>query len=518
MINRQNTAKFASGAGGKSQQVDSGVISGGMPGARKAFDPGYAGGAPTGDEPGLHAIWAAVRDELRRDVGDARFDNWFASLALVAEVDGEVLIAAPSEFERNRVENGIGGHSVQVVWRRLDPRKRDVKIEARERISADVLALAEPAPEAEIEEEISADDLEALAPEAAETGREGPLTLDNFLVGESNRIAFGLARRLALGASVSANVVTLFGPHGVGKTHLLKGIEALLAASKGAQSVVYMSAEDFMLAFVDGVKRKDTSELRATFRRARVILLDDFQFICSKPATLVEFFAHLRAVVANGGVVVLGCDRTPSSLEQLDERMRDEIQGGVVARMELPERSLRREIVRAKADAVTEENAKFVFPDEWVDLIADKLPSSGRTLYGAVRNVYVGTVLAEQPITRASVDKAIQLAQGSQSATRPKIDTIKDVTAKAYGVAKADLESACRKRQFAQPRQYAMYMCRQLTTCSYPQIGRMFGDRDHTTVLFAFRKISRLVGENASLADELRQLEQKILADPRNSK
>jgi chromosomal replication initiator protein len=188
-----------------------------------------------------------------------------------------------------------------------------------------------------------------------------------------------------------------------------------------------------------------------------------------------------------------------------------------VVKLDLPERSLRREIVRAKADEVHAENAEFVFPDEWVDLVADKLPSSGRVLSGAVRNAFVGTVMMGEPLSRAAVDKAIQLAQGAQATNRPKIDTIKDVTAKAYGVSKVDLESPCRKRQFAQPRQFAMYMCRQLTTCSYPQIGRMFGDRDHTTVLFAFRKISRLVESDPQLADELRQLEQKILADPRNS-
>ena len=249
-----------------------------------------------------------------------------------------------------------------------------------------------------------------------------------------------------------------------------------------------------------------------------MVLLDDFQFICSKPGTLVEFFSHMRAIVANGGVVVLACDQSPSILETLDGRMRDEIQGGVIAHMELPERSLRREIVRAKAHAVRQIDEAFAFEEEWVDMLADRLPASGRALYGAVRNVYVGTILANEPLTRAAVEKSIQLQLGGASGRPPKIDTIKDITARAYGVTKQDLESVCRKRQFAQPRQYAMYLCRTMTSCSYPQIGRMFGDRDHTTVLFAFRKIKRLTGGNEALRDELRQLEQKILADPRNGR
>jgi chromosomal replication initiator protein len=132
--------------------------------------------------------------------------------------------------------------------------------------------------------------------------------------------------------------------------------------------------------------------------------------------------------------------------------------------------------------------------------------------------VYCGTVLAGKPLDRAAVEKSIQLQMGGAPSKAPRIDTIKDVTARAYGVTKAELESPCRKRQYALPRQYAMYLSRQMTKCSYPQIGRMFGDRDHTTVLFAYRKIAAMVASNESMAEELRQLEQRIMADPRNAR
>ena len=463
----------------------------------------------------IPAIWAVARDTLRRRVGDARFDAWIAHLELIAEVNGEILVAAPGELEYDRVNREFI-RDIQHAWGLADSRGRKVRLDVRNRIEPEVLALVQPAHSQALQASAPA---ETFAPdEARDPGADEQQTLENFLVGESNRIAFGLARRLALGASVAANVVTMIGPHGVGKTHLLRGIEAALKATRGDGSVLYMSSEDFTVAFVEGVKRKDTSDLRAMVRRAKVVLLDDFQFICSKPGTLVEFFSHLRAIVASGGVVVLACDQTPAVLDQLDDRMRDEIQGGVTVHMDLPERSLRREIVRTKADAVSAADGEFLLTDEWIDLLADRLPASGRALYGAVRNVYVGTVLTGQPLTKAAVEKAIQLQLGGSPVRAPKIDTIKDVTAKAYGVSKQDLESACRKRQYAQPRQYAMYLSRQLTKCSYPQIGRMFGDRDHTTVLFAYRKISSMVAKNEGMAEELRQLEQRILADPRNNR
>lgn len=515
MINKQNTTRYASAAAGGALRAAEVIPVGGW--AHTAGPVAGQSSLPGGDVPvdEIPAIWASARETLRRRLGDARFETWIARLELIAEVNGEILVAAPGELEYDRVNREFI-RDLQHAWGQADPRGRMLRLDVRSLIEPEVLALARPLPAvrnaeaAPVREDVARD-------EGAEAG-EGQQTLENFLVGDSNRIAFGLASKLALGASVSAHVVTIVGPHGVGKTHLMKGIEAALKANRGDPSVLYMSSEDFTVAFVEGVKRKDTSDLRSMVRRAKVVLLDDFQFICSKPGTLIEFFSHLRAIVQNGGVVVLACDQTPAVLDQLDDRMRDEIQGGVTVHMDLPERSLRREIVRAKADAVSAADAEFALEEEWVDLLADRLPASGRALYGAVRNVYVGTVLTGQPLTRAAVEKAIQLQLGGSPVRAPKIDTIKDVTARAYGVTKGDLESSCRKRQFAQPRQYAMYLSRQLTKCSYPQIGRLFGDRDHTTVLFAYRKISGMVARNEAMAEELRQLEQRILADPRNNR
>lgn len=507
MINKQTTTRYApAAAGGPSRSAET---------ASSTIASAPTSAAYAGDE-GVPAIWAQVRDALRRRLGDGRFAAWLAHLELVAEVNDEILLSAAGELERDRVNHQFK-RDIQHAWSQADRRGRTVRIEARDRIDPEVLSLSQPASDLAPKAEAPAPaDASAAIDPNAETGQ----TLENFLVGDSNRIAFSLAHRLAMGANVSAHVATIIGPHGVGKTHLLRGIETALSAARGDGSVLYMSSEDFTVAFIEGVKRKDTSDLRSLVRRAKVVLLDDFQFICSKPGTLVEFFSHLRAIASNGGVVVLACDQTPTVLDQLDDRMRDEIQGGVIVHMELPERNLRREIVRAKADAVATSvpEGEFRFEEEWVDLLADRLPASGRALYGAVRNVYVGTVLAGKPVDRGAVEKAIQLQLGGTSSRPPKIDTIKDVTARAYGVTKQDLESACRKRQYAQPRQYAMYLSRHLTKCSYPQIGRMFGDRDHTTVLFAYRKVSSIVKANETMAEEMRQLEQRILADPRNSR
>ncbi|MBI1340697.1 AAA family ATPase [bacterium] len=463
------------------------------------------------EDRGRRKIWEQVRYGLRAKVGPQQFEHWIMPLSFVAEVDDEVLLAAPSEAERDRARNQYGV-MIQSLWSAVDPAGGKVTIVARSDIPEDVLAL--------VEGEDAPDDVEEIVDDAEDeevAPGDGMALFDSFIVGGSNRIAHGIMKRLATGRGVASSIAMIVGPHGVGKTLILRGVESALQASHGDAHVIYMSAEDFMLAFVDGVKRRDTSELRKMIRRARVIMLDDFQFICSRPGTLTEFFSHVRAVSAAGGVIVLAGDQAPSALPQLDSRMRDELQGGAYAEIGLPELALRREIVRASVRAIAETDPEFNLPEEFVELMAQKLASSGRALHGAVRNVYVGTTLLEKPITAAAVEKAIQLQIGTPGMRRPRIEVIKDIVANAYGVTKADMESSSRKHSIAHPRQYAMYFCRKLTTASYPLIGKKFGDRDHTTILYAFRKITKRLASDRRFMQEMLELEYRILSDQRNA-
>jgi hypothetical protein len=204
MISKQSTTRFSpNGAGGASRGIEPFPSEQGAP-ARAASSAGRAG-----DQ--IPVIWADVRNALRRRLGDVKFDSWLARLELVAEVNGEVLLSAASEHERTRVEADFG-HFIQQAWSQADRDGRTVRIEARERISSDVMALARPH-ETVADEEFEAPSDEGVQPALA---GEDDQTLENFMVGDSNRVAFGLARRLALGASVSAHVVTIVGPHGVG--------------------------------------------------------------------------------------------------------------------------------------------------------------------------------------------------------------------------------------------------------------------------------------------------------------
>lgn len=497
MIQRQNTTRFTQGsAAGGVAAADSGPN--GRVGLENEFAP---------DEAGLGYVWEQVLGQLRASTPTKSFETWIANLEMVAEVGEEVLIAAASELDCTMVENRYG-REIREAWARFDPLNRNLRLKARDLISEDILALSRPAPTGKAGQPGG-------QPRTADDVRDVLKTLDSYLVGDSNKAAFNLVKQIVDCGDAPAPFVTIVGPHGVGKSHLLYALNRGLDSRRPMGETVFFSAEDFTSTFVDGIKRNDTSELRATMRKAKVLILDDLQLLMAKPKTLIEFFAHARAIAANGGLVVMSCDKSPALLE-IDHRMRDELLGGIVTMIDLPDENLRREIVRAKAAVIAERDPEFVFPEDWVEMVAERLPTSGRALYGVVRNVYVSSRLGGRSLSKELVEEAVQGQLGGVPQRAPKIDTVKDVTSRHYGITKADLESPCRKRAYAQPRQYAMYLCRKLTRNSYPMIGREFGGRDHTTVLFAFRKISKLVKTDPALAEELRQLEGRVRSDPRN--
>ncbi|MFC7292434.1 chromosomal replication initiator protein DnaA [Hirschia litorea] len=463
-------------------------------------------------------IWGDVRSKLRDVYGASTFDKWMSSLVFVAEVDGSVILATESKLDRERIERDYMRNIIG-VWTALDPKTRPVTLVADADLPVDLKTLAKAnraSQETSLQSVaplsvVQSDEVEA---EDFTQGVDLTQTFDTLVVGESNQLAANIARKVAAGIVGPVSVVLFYGAHGVGKTHLLRAIKHDCAVQGGKKSAVYMSAEDFMLTFVEGVRQKDTSAQRNRIRNADIVLLDDLQLITSRAATLKEFFQHLRAVIANGGKVVLSADAAPTRLECLDDRMRDDIQGGVVVEVHRPEIEMRAEIIRSKIEIIQQDFPEFELEEAWINLMAERLTASGRALYGAVRNVFAGTVLANKPVTEAAVENAIRLIVGERRA--PKIDTIKDVVAKFYGITKADLDAASRRRNLAQPRQVAMYFCRELTTCSYPLIGFNFGKRDHTTVIYACRKVLERKEEEPDLHEELAKLQHQILDDPRN--
>ncbi len=440
------------------------------------------------DQASGRAIWADVVKNLREDIGAGAYGKWISGLEFVAEIDDVIKIAAPSGLQRDRV-NEAYGRKLNALWANRDPKSRRLAVCCWDDLPEDVAMLARAA---------SAGAADAPVAEATEDQFD-PINPDapsfaSLVVGDSNRIASTIARKLAVGEDIPARTVFVYGLHGTGKTHILHAIEAEARHRNTGRKVLYMSAEEFMVAYVEGVKRRDTVDLRSRLRSADLLLIDDLQTIAGMAKTQQEFFANIKAVVGRGGKVVITCDTSPDMLPSLDARIRGELQGGLSVPIDTPDEAMRGEIVRMKASLIRRSYPDFVLDDDSVDHILKSVRGPGRQLYGAVCNIHAVTTFVGRPVTFEDVRAQVQRQVGTPKP--PTIDEIKRAVMLAFGVTKTDLESPSRARAVAYPRQIAMYLCRTLTARSLPQIGHYFGGRDHTTVLYAVRKITERVGND----------------------
>lgn len=454
------------------------------------------------------SIWQSVLAELRAETSASVFGKWLCDLQFVAEVDGMIQIAAGNVIQRDRVKQDYL-RQINSIWSSMDERGRRVVVSCWADLPEDVRLLAESARVESMKNSISVDGADQEDDESIEVRSSGSeLTFDNLVVADANRIAATVARRIAQGEGAPSRTVYFFGRHGVGKTHLLLAIQAEMEAQGDERSAVYMSAEEFMVAFVEGVKRRDTSDLKARLRSADVLLIDDLQAIAGMGGTQREFFSNIRAVVARGGQVVITADESPSELNSLNARVREELQGGATIEVGEPDEEMRRRIVVMKAKGIQAEYPEFDLDDAAVDLIVRRVRGPGRQLYGAVCNVFTATTFVGVPVTLEDVEAAVRRQLGDLKP--PTIDQVKRAVMQVFDVTKTDLESARRSRSIAYPRQIAMYLCRKKTTRSLPQIGRYFGNRDHTTVLYAVRKLEDLIRKDASLSSDVERVELAI--------
>ena len=324
------------------------------------------------------------------------------------------------------------------------------------------------------------------------------MSFDSLVVGESNEVAFNLAKRIADGEHMPAPIAFIYGPQGVGKTHLMKGLEKYTIARAPQLQVLMMSAEEFMTRYHAGVKVRDTSDLKRDLRTKDLVLIDDLQWISGKPGTDTEFFASIRAITAAGGQVVLTADTAPGDLTGFSERLRNELQGAMAAEVTLPDEDMRRAIVDCHADLIEAQAQRFHLSDAFRDKLVRRVRGPGRNLCGVIWSLYTETGFGQKEITAAMIEKVIIRQEGTLQT--PTLDAVKRAAMRTFNVSKSDLESPCKQQSIVYPRQIAMYLCRTLTKKSLPQIGRSFGKRDHTTVLHAVRKITKKMDDDPELA------------------
>jgi chromosomal replication initiator protein len=452
---------------------------------------------------------------LKRELGEATFGSWLGQAALRERGDELCLVAATGvarDWIRRHAWRRIGE-----IWAQNDPMGRSLDLKSRMEFDAQAPVDYPAAPG--VKAQPAAEPIEIEVPlEASATpvraGRQQGLqerfSFETFVAGPANEFAFAVARRVASWADGHFNPVIFHGPYGFGKTHLLNALAWEAMQTQPGRRVVYITAERFTSTFVKAVQDRQTAAFKEELRNADLLLIDDVQFVAGKTSTQEELFHTLLALVEDGRRVVMTADRSPSELSEMDPRLRSHLQAGLVCGIEPADRTLRLGILERKL-ATLAAQGRFMpsAQGEVLQFLADRFTDSVRELEGAL-NTLVARVGGD--ISRMTLDEAQAILRPNLACNerRVTVDQIQKAVAEHYQLKQADLISERRARVVARPRQVAMWLAKQITTRSLPDIGRRFGGRDHTTVLHAVRRIEALKAEDPMIARDVDVLLRKL--------
>jgi chromosomal replication initiator protein len=458
-------------------------------------------GMGTDKDPSVEGQWARVRAKLRKELGDTAYRSWIRPLTLLGVENGEARLGATTRFVRDWVRSHHAD-LIRTIWasENREIAAVDIAVQAATTVArSEDLARAEPprpamqllrAPE-------HAGATASDAPEEFGAALDARFTFDTWVVGKSNEFATAAARRVAEDTKASINPLFLYGGVGLGKTHLMTAIAWHIRRRHPQRRVMYLSAEKFMFQFIRAMRSKDTMSFKEQFRSVDVLMIDDVQFIAGKDATQEEFFHTFNALVDQNKQIVLSADKSPSDLEGVEERVKSRLGWGLVADIHPTTYELRLGILQAKA-----ERAGVAVPIKVLEFLAHKITQNIRELEGALNRITAHATLIGRPITIDSSQEVLHdLIRANDR--RVTIEEIQKRVAEHFAIRLADMHSPRRARAVARPRQVAMYLSKQLTSRSLPEIGRKFGGRDHTTVMHAVRKIEELRASDHGFAEDI---------------
>lgn len=438
----------------------------------------------------LHVAWTAIRAGLRADVGARTFDHWLkpVELAGYCETDHAVRLTLPSDFMASWVSSHYTDR-LTLAWRAMLPFVRAVRIET-----------SSGKPVEHFRAEAQASEAAPVEQSSVSSQFDRRLTFTSFVTGQPNLVAFNAAQALATGGRGSFSPLYLHSQTGLGKTHLLHAIGHEVLRENPNARILYMSAERFMFDFVSAMRARDTFSFKARLRSADVLMIDDVQFIAGKESTQEEFLHTVDELMTGGRRLVISADRAPHALDGVEGRILSRLTQGLVADIGPADFTLRRAILEAKLAALGVE-----MPAAVVDLLASRIVSNIRELEGGLNRLVAYGQLQNRKIDEAFAEDVLaEMFRASRR--RITIDEIQRRVSEHYRIRQAEMVSARRAREVARPRQVAMYLAKQLTPRSLPEIGRKFGGRDHTTVIHAIRQIERLRGIDTDIDSDVRTL------------
>ena len=440
--------------------------------------------------------WNEVLKKFKKTFGSDIYESWIQNINLKKEFNHYVVLSAPTRFVRDWIVSRYADKVLDII--------KTFK-QSIQRI------------EFLIEEAQEKDDKFSYLKKNKITSIENSLLnynrfnsnnrFDNFMVGESNELAYTATRKICTESS-HYNPLFIYSSVGMGKTHLLNAIGLEVGNSK---KVMFISAERFMYHFVKSIRNKEMVKFKDFFRKANVFIIDDIQFANGKEAMQEEFFHTFNDLMEKNSQIVISSDRPPSDLDRIQERIRSRMSGGLVIDIQPPDLELRIKILKSKFEEIKinfKEN--YHLNDEVFQFLATEITSNIREMVGALNrvlafnkvNTHSPTIYECKRILKDFINSNIKLIS---------VESIQNLVASHFNLNIQELLSPRRSRSLARPRQIAMYLSKQYTTNSLPDIGRKFANRDHTTVIHAVKKIGELIKKDDEIRQGVAEIKKKLL-------
>ena len=448
-----------------------------------------------------NVTWGQVQTELRKSVGQNAFASWIEPLCLVSLDGGIARFDVPTNFMRDWVSRNYSEHIRQHLVKagaaidRVEFVVPKVKPIPLEKVTGAAKKPGRVASATKVEDG-------AELPGAALDAR---FTFDSFVVGKPNELAHAAARRVAEGGPVTFNPLFLYGGVGLGKTHLMHAIAHEMQARQPELRVLYRSAEQFMYRFIQALRDKQIMDFKELFRSVDVLMVDDVQFIAGKDSTQEEFFHTFNALVDQNKRIVISADRAPGEIKDLEERIKSRLQCGLVVDLHPTDYELRLGILQQKAEMYRGQYAGLKLAGGVLEFLAHRITTNVRVLEGALTRLFAFASLVGREITlELAQDCLADILRASDR--KITIEEIQRKVSEHFNIRLSDMIGPKRTRTIARPRQIAMYLSKQLTSRSLPEIGRRFGGRDHTTIMHGVRVIEEMKLADPQLGEDVELL------------
>jgi len=440
--------------------------------------------------------WNEILEKFKKTFGEDIYESWIKNINLKKEFNHYVILSVPTRFVRDWIVSRYADKILDVI---------QIYKQSIQRIEFLIEDLQERSDPTNLSKK---NKITSIQSSLLNYNRfSSNCRFDNFVVGESNELAYTAARKVCI-QSAHYNPLFIYSSVGMGKTHLLNAIGLEVEKSK---KVIFLSAERFMYHFVRAIKSNEMVKFKDLFRGANLFIIDDIQFVTGKEAMQEEFFHTFNALIEKGSQIVISSDRPPSNLDRIQERIKSRMAGGLVIDIQPPDLDLRIKILKSKFEEIKKNfNENYDLNEEVFRFLATEVTSSIREMVGALNRILAFNKINTKSPNLYECKRILKDFINSNSKSI-NVELIQNLVATHFNLGIQELLSARRSRSLARPRQIAMYLAKQYTTNSLPDIGRKFSNRDHTTVIHAVKKIDELIQKDNDIKQSVMELKKKLL-------